>query len=58
MNHFFKNFSNSFKQYIAKPVTRYLSTPVGKITVFNTVLFVHIQTYRHYGMLKASLKVS
>lgn len=40
MHNLFKKFSNDFKQYIAKPAGRYLSTPVGKITVFNTVLFV------------------
>lgn len=40
MLNFLKGLSNGFKQYFGKPVGRYLSTPVGKITVFNTVLFV------------------
>jgi hypothetical protein len=40
MNSFFSTLASRLGQYVYRPARKYLSTPVGKITVFNTIMFV------------------
>lgn len=57
MKKMFSDFATHFRQRVAKPFANYLSTPVGKITVLNTVLFVCYRSCRPSGKPKDYLGV-
>ena len=44
----------AFKQQVGRPLAKYLNTPVGKIILFNTALFVTLLLLRLYGILMDS----
>jgi hypothetical protein len=46
---FFNSLRQRFQQDIVKPIIRHLATPVGKITLLNSILFVYCEQHRAYG---------
>ena len=56
MNNFLRNMMNAINQNIAKPTIKYLKTPIGKIILFNSILFVHLSSCRLFGMLRGYQK--
>ena len=56
MNNFLRNMMNAVNQNIAKPTIKYIKTPIGKIILFNSILFVHMSSCRLFGMLRGYLR--
>ena len=52
MNNFLRSMMNAINQNIAKPTIKYIKTPIGKIILFNSILFVHLISCRLFGMLR------
>ena len=42
MSDLFNSLSSLAMKYVFKPTYQYLTTPVGKITLFNSFLFVNL----------------
>ena len=56
MNNFLRSIMNAINQNIAKPTIKYIKTPIGKIILFNSILFVHLSSCRLFGMLRGCLR--
>ncbi len=58
MSNLFNSLSSAAMKYILKPTYRYLTTPVGKITLFNSFLFVKFKLLSYCGVTKGSRRAS
>ena len=56
MNNFFNKAFATLTSKVFTPFGKYLSTPIGKITMANSVLFVNMQTHSCFGTPKDSLR--
>lgn len=57
MRSFFNNFKSNFNHYVGTPFLKYLATPTGKITLINSLLLVHLLSFRYHGTLREFLRV-
>jgi hypothetical protein len=58
MNNIFNNIRSRIATSVFHPFRTYLSTPIGKITILNSTLFVHLSPCSYCGRQRGCLKVS